>query len=82
MARYKLLEASFIDNVLHKAEAEIEVDAKVVPGTHWEPLDDAAKAAHKAMLAGMAKVAQAREEAAKIGGHILSALEAASHSAV
>lgn len=82
MARYKLLEASFIANELKKAEAEIEVEAGVIPGTHWVPLDDAAKAAHKAMLAGLEKVAKAREDAAKIGGHILSALEAASHAAV
>jgi hypothetical protein len=47
MARYQLTELSFIGGSLRDAGYEFEVDDKVKPGTHWQPLDAAAKKAFK-----------------------------------
>lgn len=46
MPRYKILELSFIGNVLVQPGTEIESDD--IPAAHWEPLDKAAKLASKA----------------------------------
>jgi len=43
MAKYRVLEKSFIDNVLH--EAGVEIDFEGTPSTNLEPLDAPAKKA-------------------------------------
>jgi hypothetical protein len=46
MAKYRIEELSFIDNVLVQAGEEIETNA--APGTHWTPLDKDATKGKKA----------------------------------
>lgn len=47
MPRYRIHQTSYIDDRVIDAGQEIEADARHVPGPHWEPLDDAAKALAK-----------------------------------
>lgn len=62
MALYLITETSFIDNRLVSAGDEIESD--VIPGAHWEPLDDAAIEARKAFDADEAsRIALAKRNA-------------------
>lgn len=44
MPRYRFAQDSHIDDVMYAAGEEGEIDARHVPGPHWMPLDDAAKA--------------------------------------
>lgn len=60
MARYRVLERSFIGAVIVPAGAEIDYDGK--PDANLEPLDDEAK---KAAAARAAELADARSSAAK-----------------
>lgn len=47
MARYELLERSFINQTLLDPGAIVEVDDDVIPGPHMKPVDTAAKTAFK-----------------------------------
>jgi hypothetical protein len=47
MAKYKLLEKAFINQLLLEAGSEVVVPDDVIPGPHMEPMDAAAKAAFK-----------------------------------
>jgi hypothetical protein len=47
MAKYELLERSFINQMLLDPGAVVEVSDDVVPGPHMKPVDAAAKAAFK-----------------------------------
>ena len=48
MAKYKITSLSWIDLRLVREGEEIDQPDDVVPGQHWQPLDDAAKKAFKA----------------------------------
>jgi hypothetical protein len=43
MAKYKLLEKSFIHNRLYEEGETVELSNEAVPGPHMQPLDAAAK---------------------------------------
>jgi hypothetical protein len=45
MAKYKLMEAAFINNQLHQAGEKVEVPDDLVPGPHMVPVDKAASKA-------------------------------------
>ncbi len=47
MAKYKLLEKAFINQLLLEAGSEVVVPDDVIPGPHMEPMDAAARAAFK-----------------------------------
>lgn len=91
MAQYKITETSFVDNKLVRVDLDksgdpvqpvIEVDDKVVPGSHWVPVDEAAKKAHKVMLAVEAKAAEEMAKAKAAGTTFLNALQHAAETVV
>jgi hypothetical protein len=43
MAKYKLLERSFINNRIHEEGDTVEISDGIIPGPHMVPVDDAAK---------------------------------------
>ena len=47
MAKYKLLEKAFINQLLLEAGSEVVVPDDVIPGPHMQPMDAAARAAFK-----------------------------------
>jgi hypothetical protein len=43
MAQYKLLQAAYIDNILHGEDDVVTVSDDLIPGPHMVPVDAAAK---------------------------------------
>lgn len=70
MARYKVLEKSYIGNRLEEAGAEVDYDTE--PGENLEPLDEAAHEAVAAKVAAAEAKEQARAEQRKLRDAILS----------
>ncbi len=65
MAKYRVEELSFIDNVLVQPGTEIESNA--TPSKHWTPLDKKAeKASEEAEAAEAARIKQQAEQTAAV----------------
>jgi len=47
MPSYRIHQLSHIDDKLIEPGTVVEVDARHIPGPHWEPMDEAAKALAK-----------------------------------
>lgn len=63
MARYRVLEKSFLNFQLVEPGVEVDYDGK--PDGNLEPLDDAAKDASEARIAELAAQRKAADEAKK-----------------
>lgn len=70
MARYKLLEKSYIGGRLEEAGTEVDYDGE--PGENLEPLDAAAHDAADAVVAAAAAKEQARAEQRRMRELLLS----------
>jgi len=65
MATYEITENSYINDRLVQEGEKITVNDDVIPGTHWKPLDAAAKTACKA--AGFSTVSSASDALKEAG---------------